>query len=1804
MNMYESDTVMMHCMRAPARAIVKASQFRVGSRWSRRSANPGVALALALGLFVAANTGHAANLVWTNTSSSGIWQTTSSWTTNNGSTGNLPGPGDVATFTNGSTYYVTLTADAAVKNLIFSNKANAATVTLDLGGNSLSLFETNTTAPTVAMEVADPSSSTTVVYIASSTVAGKGLYATNSTGTGRILVGRNGIGTLFVTNGFVSAIDTKTGNGSSSRGTIVISGLNTYWTNSGTFIVGNQVASKLNSLVISNAASLSVAGAFTVGGAAGSSNSLLLDTGARLFTQAAGNSIGFATGAVNTATVQGGASWDLGNQGLSIGGTATNNSLTIGSTSSVVNVSWLTNAAYSTVSLTGGLLQVTSVLSNSGTLQGFGTVVGNAVTLSGGRLLPGFGTIIGMIVFSNNLTLASGSSTIIKLDKNQFSNNQFSNDFVNVFGTASYSGTLTVTNVGAALTSGDIFQIFAFTNAPGSFTATNLPPLDPTLRWDTSQLVSTGILAVVIQQVVPGMPSLANQAVTVGDTVIISTTVTGVPTPVLQWQLGGTNLVDGATGNGSTISGSTSNTLTLTNAQTTDSGTYSLIASNSDGVATSSMMLTVSIVPVPPSITGPTDQTVIAGNNGMFTASVTGWPQPDIQWRENGTNIVGATGSSLILTNVQYTQNGFVYSLVASSSAGVVTSTNATLTVIVTPIVSVQPQSLVVTNTQSASFSVTSANGVPAPTYQWYKGGSPISSGANSTATNATFTIASTQPSDTATYSVIVSNAAGTATSSNATLTVNSTMSAALTPTNGATRVCYDTPLYMAFDRTPVSSGSGKIKIFISTNSVTPVDTIDTSLGNLQSRLIGTENFHTYPVIITSNTVAIYPHLGVLTSNQTYYVIVDAGIFTDTNSAPFAGIADTNAWRFATKLAGPADPNNIVVAADGSGDFCTVQGAVDFVPLLNAVKRLISIRNGTYTELVDTKSKSNMTFRGQSRAGTIVQYLNNSTNNLGTHFRMAFKVYGNDTAIENMTIVNTTPQGGSQAEALMIESNVKRFIMNNAEVDSRQDTVLANGGQQSQCYFKNCRVQGNYDYIWGSGNCFFTNCELRTIPTASTYNLTAARTDFGPVGDSGFWPGASNFPGTFASNGFSFVNCQLTRADNSITNITLADSNGSTNGVVAYIDCNIDTNCYRTPSGAVLATQLLWEYGNSNLDNTASATFGLTVLTNGDARLVAALDPTIWLNGWVPQLAPNILTNPVSVTVTSGVTATFTVAATGVPDPSYQWLKGGTNVAGATSATLAITNAQDGDAGAYSVVVSNSAGSATSDSATLTITDVPPAADFSGTPTTGPTPLVVTFTDISSGTITNRFWDFGDLTTTNTTATTLTHRYNIGGTNPVSLTVSGPLGSSNQTRMAYIVAIDTLVADFSATPTTGVAPLPVHFTDNSAGTITNRFWDFGDRSTTNTTFPSVDHTYSAAGTNPVSLTIYGPGGSSATNQPNYIIVTAAPDTTPPSLQILAPTNYQAFTNANITVSGIASNASGVTVNGAAALLVDGTNWSQPITLLLGTNTITVIATDASANLTATLVVHAVLGPASTRTNHPPQITVGLWVTNALLQVGNIAVVVADETNTFTVSATDADAYQWVFGDGVNTNTTIGFVDHLFTNGCVAYPASVTVSDGQASTNSDLTAIGACQMQIAKLRVNPRFGKVDNADLCNLTTSVDLPDQFTPAGKSAAVNIGGAQVSFTLNAKGRGVNRQGWIKLNLTKKPNHWTVTARLHSGSWRSSWAKDGLIEDNIRTPAAISVTLTVVVLVDESGFAADKTLHYTARVGKSGLAK
>ncbi|TQD24451.1 PKD domain-containing protein [Methanolobus vulcani] len=173
---------------------------------------------------------------------------------------------------------------------------------------------------------------------------------------------------------------------------------------------------------------------------------------------------------------------------------------------------------------------------------------------------------------------------------------------------------------------------------------------------------------------------------------------------------------------------------------------------------------------------------------------------------------------------------------------------------------------------------------------------------------------------------------------------------------------------------------------------------------------------------------------------------------------------------------------------------------------------------------------------------------------------------------------------------------------------------------------------------------------------------------------------------------------------------------------------------------------------------------------------------------------------------------------------------------------------------------------------TFTTATEPPVANFSANVTEGVIPLSVNFTDLSTNTPTNWFWDFGDGNTS--TDQSPIHIYTSAGTYNVSLNVTKAGGSNVSTQLSYITAYAVPVSNFSTNVTEGAAPLTVNFTDLSINIPSNWSWDFGDGS--NSTSQSPIHTYALAGTYNVSLNATNPAGSDVTTKTSYITVYITP----------------------------------------------------------------------------------------------------------------------------------------------------------------------------------------------------------------------------------------------------------------------------------------------------------------------------------------
>ncbi|HLX69964.1 MAG TPA: pectinesterase family protein [Verrucomicrobiae bacterium] len=419
----------------------------------------------------------------------------------------------------------------------------------------------------------------------------------------------------------------------------------------------------------------------------------------------------------------------------------------------------------------------------------------------------------------------------------------------------------------------------------------------------------------------------------------------------------------------------------------------------------------------------------------------------------------------------------------------------------------------------------------------------------------------------------------------------------ALQPLDGASNICPDTLLRLSFDSPSVLGRTGKIRITDTSGQL--ADTIDLAANdahNAQPRNIGGLIFTNYPILISSNTALICPHAATLKYGQTYRISIDPDVFE--------GITNPTAWTIQTKRDGPAaDAERLTVAADGSGDFCTVQGAVDFVPPGNTQPREIFIRNGIYQEIVCVTNKNHLTFHGEDRKQTIIQYANNENfNYLGLKrnaYRQTFGVDADDFHLENLTLHNTTPKHGKQAEALRVDG--QRCVINNVDFYSFQDTLKLSG----TVFINNCYIEGDVDFIWGYGTCYFTNCEIKSVTSGAC--ITQIRNDGLRFGD-------------------VFVDCRLTKAAG-VSNAILSriEPNRFPYSHVAWINCVMDDHIrpyawdlMRNTNS--LATVRFWEYHTTDpagkpLDASKRAGFSKQLT---DAEAAQMRDAKYILGGWLP----------------------------------------------------------------------------------------------------------------------------------------------------------------------------------------------------------------------------------------------------------------------------------------------------------------------------------------------------------------------------------------------------------------------------------------------------------------------------------------------------------------------------------------------------------------------------------------------------------
>ncbi|GIH16482.1 pectinesterase family protein [Rugosimonospora africana] len=211
-----------------------------------------------------------------------------------------------------------------------------------------------------------------------------------------------------------------------------------------------------------------------------------------------------------------------------------------------------------------------------------------------------------------------------------------------------------------------------------------------------------------------------------------------------------------------------------------------------------------------------------------------------------------------------------------------------------------------------------------------------------------------------------------------------------------------------------------------------------------------------------------------------------------------------------------AAASSSVVAKDGSGNYTTVQAAVNAVPANNASRYTITIKAGTYREIVNIPSnKPYISFvgAGSSASAVVITYDNASGTpkpgggTYGTSGSASVTIAGHDFTASNLTFSNSFNEAGhpeiTSQQAVAVLTSTDRLTFDNVRFLGNQDTLYLNSAAtttRGRVYLHACYVEGDVDFIFGRGTAVFNGCQINSLNRGSSSNngyVTAASTDIG-----------------------------------------------------------------------------------------------------------------------------------------------------------------------------------------------------------------------------------------------------------------------------------------------------------------------------------------------------------------------------------------------------------------------------------------------------------------------------------------------------------------------------------------------------------------------------------------------------------------------------------------------------------------------------------------------------------------------------------
>ncbi|HLX71487.1 MAG TPA: immunoglobulin domain-containing protein, partial [Verrucomicrobiae bacterium] len=820
-----------------------------------------------------------------------------------------------------------------------------------------------------------------------------------------------------------------------------------------------------------------------------------------------------------------------------------------------------------------------------------------------------------------------------------------------------------------------------------------------------TQTCSFTVQVVGLPQIVQQPMSRTNNA---GTTATFSVAATS-PTPLSYlWKKNGVAMSDG--GN---ISGSATSTLMIGSVSNADVASYSVCVSNLAGAVLSSNA-TLTVIDPPVIVSQPMSVTNNATTTATFAVTVDGTEPFGYQWYKNGTNqlvdggnISGSLSNILTLTNVLAADRG-QYSVVVTNPAGVVVSSNATLSV-VDPWIVTQPANTTQPLGGTATFSV-SALGTTPLTYLWQQNGVGIPG-----ATNSSYTISVIRDSDAGPYNVIVSSAGGSVTSSNATLTVTHppvfvTQPSSQTVIQGQTAsfnvtMNGTTPFTFQWQFNSVNiPGATSHSLTLSGVTTANAGDYDVLVTNADGFAISTQavltvivppSFVTQPTSITNNagTTATFS----VTANGT--ALTYQWFKNGTNSLSDGGNVSGSATATLTLsnvLGGDAGTYSVTIA-NLAGPLTSSNAALTVIdPVITNEPSNISVILGQPASFSVGAVGTSPVYQWRNGGIPIGNATNSSYSiastadaDAGSYDVIVTTIYGSVTSTPPAVLMVFDP-------AVVIHDPVS--ITRNAGTTASFTVVAGGTAPLTYQWLKNSSPLTDSGRIMGS---------LTSTLTISDVNDTDV---------SGYSVVVMNPYGTNTSGSAS-----LTVIDPPvITNEPVSVTNNA--GTTAVFTVGV--------SGTQPLSYQWYKNGTNQLadgGNVLGATSNILTLSNvfgidrGDYSVIVTnvAGTATSSNATLSVIDPVITVQPTNITAIDGSTISFSVTTVGTLPLHYQWrqddsdLADGFGISGSGTATLTITNVADSDEGNYSVVITNSEGVATSVEAVLTT--VPPLIVFQPT---------------------------------------------------------------------------------------------------------------------------------------------------------------------------------------------------------------------------------------------------------------------------------------------------------------------------------------------------------------------------------------------------------------------------------------------------------------------------------------------------------